>query len=91
MDSVNGRNEQKCLLYSRSVEKPENKLHNNFNEKRDEGRNVNIFIYHVTTMNTHIKTDAGLYKEWPGQSPTVNTSWFIANGIPRQSLQHNST
>jgi len=32
-NSVNVRNEQKCLLYCRSVENYENKLDNNFNEE----------------------------------------------------------
>jgi len=77
-NSVNGRNEQKCLLYCRFVEKHENKLNYNLNEKIKKGRNVNIAIYFVTDMNTHIGTRAELCKEWPGWSPTVNISWFIA-------------
>jgi len=44
-NSVNGRKEQKCLLYRRCVEKHENKLDNDFNEKIYKGTNVNIAIY----------------------------------------------
>jgi len=77
-NSINGRNEQKYLLYSRSVEKHENNLDDYINEKSNKSRNVNIALYNISTMNTFIDTNLELYKEWPGHSPTVNISWFIA-------------
>jgi len=77
-NSVNGRNEQKCLLYNRAVDKHGIKFDNHFNDKAYEDRNVNIAFYRVATMSTHIAKHARSYKEWPGHSPTVNISWFIA-------------
>jgi len=78
-DSLNAGDEQKCLLHSRSVEKLENQIaQNNCDERTEEGRSVNITVYHVTNINTQTKTHFEFYKDWPGQSPTVNISWFIA-------------
>jgi len=76
--SINGRNKQKCLLYSRSVEKQGNEVCNNYlRENMCELRNVNIMVY-TTQANTYTDTDVKFYKKWPGLSPTVNISWFVA-------------
>jgi len=55
-NSVYGRIEQKCLMYCRSVDKHVDKLDNNFSEKIIGCGNVNIAIYYVTAINTHIDT-----------------------------------
>jgi len=43
---------------------------NDLRRQIDKGRNVNMEIY--------VGTDVKFYQEWPGRSPTVNISWFIA-------------
>jgi len=73
-NSVIGRNEQKCLLYSCSVQNTKYKLDDNFNSKRDEDKSVNIAFISEIGMIKYIE----FYKKWPGQSTTVNISWFIA-------------
>jgi len=78
-NSVNGRNEQKCLLYSRSVEAVENKktvttLANDYEKQRNLSR---IFVTKTNVAGVTI-SDVQCGKECPGRSPTVNISWFIA-------------
>jgi len=75
----NGHNEQKCLLYSRSVEKHEQTLDNyNMKETIVEDVNVIVVVHLVTKVNTLVNYDYMFLKQWPGISPTVNISWFIA-------------
>jgi len=75
----NGRKDQKYLLYSRSVENHEHKLDDYYmRENIIEDRNVNIAVSYVNEVNTHVNTDVTFHKQWPGMSPTVNISWFIA-------------
>ena len=76
-NSLNGCNEQKCLLYSKYVEKLKHKLVSNyFNNTINKGRFFNIILNRMAMTNSHC--DVELYKQWPGRSPTVNISWFIA-------------
>jgi len=56
-------------------EKHENKLDSPcVSDKVCEARNVRIVEYIATPSHTAVQ----LYKPWPGRSPTVNISWFIA-------------
>jgi len=78
-NSLNARNEQKCLLYCRFVIGDESKYFSNFlSEKVREVRKVNFAVYNATEINASNKIDVKFFKEWPGHSPTVNISWFIA-------------
>jgi len=77
---LDGRNEQKCLLYMRSIETHSKQIDSNYlSENICEGKNVFIKSY-ITTMNTFpfTYTEVVFYKAWPSISPTVNSSWFIA-------------
>jgi len=53
-NSVNGRNEHTCLLYSRSMEKHKNKLDSKFNKNFNTCmcRNVNIDLYIASLVYT---------------------------------------
>jgi len=74
-NSFKGSTEKKRLLYSRSEEKHENTLNSPcVSEKVFEGRNEKVVEYIATPLHTSVQS----YKPWPGRSPTVNISWFIA-------------
>jgi len=79
--SVNDRNEHKCLLYSRLVETRENKQTvttlPNYDQNEKE-RSESIFLYMKTNVEGVARSHEKLVKDWPGWSPTVNISWFIA-------------
>jgi len=79
-DPLNGSNEQKWLLKSKQLlKKYEHKLGNNdSSENVSKNRNVNILLHNKGTIYNSSHSFVQLYKEWPGQSPTVNISWFIA-------------
>jgi len=55
--------------------------YNGFSKERIvEDRNVHIAVYRVTGVKTvpYVNTTRFIYEQWPGMSPTVNISWFIA-------------
>jgi len=70
----------KSLIYSRSI----NWCKGNYTRnKRNDARIcisglVDIAVYFIVKENTCNRTHVQLYKEWPGVSPTVNISWFVA-------------
>jgi len=66
---------QTSLLYGQD----ENQIDQNYlSENIYESRTVKLLVSRdsVSTVNTF--TNDRFYQEWPGQSPTVNISWFIA-------------
>jgi len=79
--NLKGCSENKCFLYSRqSMGNLENRqLSYHLNKKLGNSENMSIVLYVVTETATGSNTQALYYKEWPGGSPTVNISWFIAN------------
>jgi len=77
-NSANGCNEHKCLLYSRSVEKHETEFDNIYLlVKCIESSKSNSALNNERDVSTS-KNIVEFFKKWPGHSPTVNISWFIA-------------
>jgi len=75
VNSLYSQNIQKCLLYSRIVERNENQLDNYYlSDKINGGKHVIVSRY--STENTS-QTGIEFFKEWPGHTPTVNISWLI--------------
>jgi len=80
-NSVNGDDEQKCLLYSRLVETREkNKNITTImnDDQSEKERNVSLILYIKTNLAEVTRPYVKCFKEYPGWSPTVNISWFIA-------------
>jgi len=91
-NSLHGPDEQKLLLYHRSLAKHKKRVDNECTiEKTNRSRGVSIAVYILSKFDTnsedkiaerntstYSETDVKFYREWPGQSPTVNISWFIA-------------
>ena len=77
-NSMEGYIQQKRLLYSQSVAKDEEIRDNYLNTKIYENRILSIRIKRRAQLSTFTYKDVTFYKEWPGRSPTVNISWFIA-------------
>jgi len=81
-NSVNGRKEQKCLLYSRLMQRGENNQTVTSHAKDDQIKrkiNLSLFLYIKTNVEGVTRSSyVNCVKECPGWSPTVNISWFIA-------------
>jgi len=62
------------------VEQLENKSIINIlsNVQTIKDKKINLAMHTLTKLGRHTVEDVKFRKEWPGQSPTVNISWFIA-------------
>ena len=70
--------QQKRLLYSHSVARDEEIRDNYWNTRIHENRIISIHRECRAQLSTYTYKDVIFLKEWPGRSPTINTSWFIA-------------
>jgi len=81
-NSLDGRNEQNGLLNSKQyLKKFPYKLDNDYSSVNTcKNRYVNIRRHPIFTIYESSDSYAcvQVFKEWPGRSPTVNISWFIA-------------
>jgi len=71
--------QQKTLLYCQFGGKYENHIDQKYSsENISESRPVKLLVSRATLATVLTFTDDRFYQEWPGRSPTVNISWFIA-------------
>jgi len=81
--STNDKVTQKSLLYSRFdkivYEKETLNVCNEEKGIKDNGINIEVhMVCKDDVLDSDIGTEILYFKDWPGRSPTVNISWFLA-------------